>query len=79
MHYALPMAVDGCPLQYDVRSAIDAQKLTFGHALRSTEACLGRARAQRATKPYRFVRVFRPSAARDQVLEGAPGTAHQRT
>ena len=79
MHYALPMAVDGSLLQYGVRPAIDAKKLTFGHALRSTEACLAGAHLKSAATLYQFLRVFRPSAARDQVLEGAPGTAHQRT
>lgn len=78
MHYALPIAVEGYSLQYGVRAPIDAQKLPFGHALGSTEACLGSAHTQHAAILYRPLPVFRRSAARDQVPDGELGTAHGR-
>ena len=78
MHYALPVAIEGCQSHYGVRASIDAQKLAFGHAFGSTEACFGYARIQHAAIAGQLLRVFRPNAARDPVPDGEPGTAHGR-
>lgn len=76
MHYALPIAVEDCTPYYGVRASIDAQKLPFGHALGSTEACEGCARTQHAAILFRPLPVFRRSAAPNPAPDGELGTAH---